>query len=132
MVQLLQILTKNQYGLFTIIGPEPVITIYVKVRNICFHDITLQVMSKNCDNPFACRHEKRSLVLDLFVSRTLGVISSMNANGTAIGVVCVIGAANRPDVPFVGMELSRWPVWCGIYAVVAAVLVAIALKDESY
>ena len=29
-------------------------------------------------------------------------------NGTAIGVVCVTGAANRPDVPIVGMELSRW------------------------
>jgi len=29
-------------------------------------------------------------------------------NGTAIGVVCVTGAANRPNVPFVGMELSRW------------------------
>jgi hypothetical protein len=33
---------------------------------------------------------------------------AMNANGTAIGVVCVTGAANRPVVPVVGMELSRW------------------------
>ena len=32
----------------------------------------------------------------------------MQANGTAIGVVCVTGAANRPLVPFVGRELSRW------------------------
>ena len=32
----------------------------------------------------------------------------MFANGTAIGVVCVTGAANRPVVPVVGMELSRW------------------------
>jgi hypothetical protein len=28
-------------------------------------------------------------------------------NVTAIGVVCVTGAANRPDIPVVGMELSR-------------------------
>jgi len=28
-------------------------------------------------------------------------------NGTAIGVVCVTGAANRPDVPFFGRDLSR-------------------------
>jgi hypothetical protein len=32
----------------------------------------------------------------------------MCTNGTAIGVVCVTGAANRPVVQFVGMELSRW------------------------
>ena len=32
----------------------------------------------------------------------------LTANGTAIGVVCVTGAANRPVVPFVGMKLSRW------------------------
>ena len=32
----------------------------------------------------------------------------MSTNGTAIGVVCVTGAANRPVVLFVGMELSRW------------------------
>jgi hypothetical protein len=31
----------------------------------------------------------------------------MSTNGTAIGVVCVTGAANRPDVPFVALELSR-------------------------
>ena len=31
----------------------------------------------------------------------------MPPNGTAIGVVCVTGAAIRPVVPFVGMELSR-------------------------
>ena len=30
------------------------------------------------------------------------------ANGTAIGVVCVTGAANRLVVPFVMTELSRW------------------------
>ena len=36
------------------------------------------------------------------------MLHAMITNGTAIGVVCVIGAANRPDVPFVGMELSRW------------------------
>jgi hypothetical protein len=32
----------------------------------------------------------------------------MAYNGTAIGVVCVTGAANRLTVLFVGMELSRW------------------------
>jgi hypothetical protein len=32
----------------------------------------------------------------------------MYTNGTAIGVVCVTGEANRPVVLFVGMELSRW------------------------
>jgi hypothetical protein len=32
----------------------------------------------------------------------------MCANGTAIGVVCVTGVANRLIVPVVGMELSRW------------------------
>jgi hypothetical protein len=32
----------------------------------------------------------------------------MCANGTAIGVVCVTGAANRPIVQFASMELSRW------------------------
>ena len=31
----------------------------------------------------------------------------MSTNGTAIGVVCVTGAAIRPVVPFAGMELSR-------------------------
>ena len=35
-------------------------------------------------------------------------IKKLAANGTAIGVVCVTSAANRPVVPFVGMELSRW------------------------
>ena len=33
--------------------------------------------------------------------------SAMTPNGTAIGVACVTGAANRPIVLFVGMELSR-------------------------
>jgi hypothetical protein len=32
----------------------------------------------------------------------------MSTNGTAIEGVCVTGEANRPVVPFVGMELSRW------------------------
>ena len=32
----------------------------------------------------------------------------MPHNGTAIGVVCVTGEANRPIVQFVSMELSRW------------------------
>jgi hypothetical protein len=32
----------------------------------------------------------------------------LTPNGTAIGVVCVTGAANRLIVQFVGMELSRW------------------------
>jgi hypothetical protein len=32
----------------------------------------------------------------------------MCTNGTAIGVVCVTGAANRPIVQFASMELSRW------------------------
>jgi hypothetical protein len=32
----------------------------------------------------------------------------MSTNGTAIGVVCVTGEANRPVVLFVGRELSRW------------------------
>jgi hypothetical protein len=34
--------------------------------------------------------------------------SILTPNGTAVVVVCVTGAANRPGVPFVGMELSRW------------------------
>jgi hypothetical protein len=33
---------------------------------------------------------------------------TIKANGTAIGVVCVTGEANRLIVPVVGMELSRW------------------------
>jgi len=33
---------------------------------------------------------------------------AMKPNGTAVGVVCVTGAANRLLVPFVGRELSRW------------------------
>jgi len=32
----------------------------------------------------------------------------MKPNGTAIGVVCVTGAANRLIAPIVGMKLSRW------------------------
>jgi len=36
------------------------------------------------------------------------VKKKLKANGTAIGVVCVTGAANRLLVPFVGRELSRW------------------------
>ena len=34
-------------------------------------------------------------------------LNVMCANGTAVGVVCVTGAAIRPTVPFVGMDLSR-------------------------
>jgi hypothetical protein len=33
--------------------------------------------------------------------------NGLNTNGTAVVVVCVTSAANRPTVPFVGWELSR-------------------------
>jgi len=47
-------------------------------------------------------------IISLCCCHDIENVISMPANGTAIEGVCVTGAANRPDVPFVGMELSRW------------------------
>jgi len=38
----------------------------------------------------------------------LSTAEAIITNGTAIGVVCVTGAAIQLIVPIVGMELSRW------------------------
>ena len=62
------------------------------------------------------------------------ITTSIRANGTAIGVVCVTGAANRPVVPVVSKE--RVPV-ASRYGAIFAITVsagdgAIAVQGDGY
>jgi hypothetical protein len=61
MVQFMQIPAKDIIVSVEPICLEPVITVFVKVRKVRFHNKTLQVTRKYCDNPFADRNEFPSI-----------------------------------------------------------------------
>ena len=83
-------------------------------------------------NYLAAHRDEIFSKLQKFVRNTnLSGLPKLANNGTAIGVVCVTGAANRLTVPFVMTELSRWQAGMAQYLQSRVRLVSVSrYKDE--